>query len=218
MRKPATEAERYERLADKRNKRAEAQNPLFAAAGILHEVVHVWTPEDVRQEHEEHQAKLAEGERRMLERAQRMRKDFAALVSPEQLAEADRQWAESQMPKVGAYECEYWRKMLEQLELRSKPSQHADYGYIDQMGRTLVVTDLYSDGREWATGYIDQRTGLMVRHMLTISLPIRATQAEARADLDKYAEWCELERTEVQCNGREDHGQSRCAMEDPKVF
>lgn len=188
---------RYQRLADKRNKRAIEQNPLFAFAGALEEVAKVWTADDVRLEHEAYAAQLAEGKLRMQQRAQGLRSDFSARVSTEQLAEADAQWAQSRGPKDAAYECEYWRGMIGQLRLREMPLLHADYGYIDQFGRTIMVTDLYSGGEHWVTGYIDQRTGLMVQHMLTISLPIRATQVTAQADLDKYAEWCGLERTEV---------------------
>ena len=191
------EAARYQRLADKRNKRAAERNPLFAFAGMLHEVAHMWTVEDVRREFEAQREALEEHARQMGDRAQQLRVAFAGFATERQLAEADRRWTESKTPKEAVYECEYWRRMLEELRLRNAPLQRADHGYVDQFGRVLMVTDLYSGGREWATGYMDQRTGVMVRHMLTISLPIRETQTEAQTDLDRYAEWCGLERTEV---------------------
>ena len=49
-RRPLTDEERYQRLAEKRNRKAEQDHPLFAYAGLLHEVTHIWTAGDVRRE------------------------------------------------------------------------------------------------------------------------------------------------------------------------
>lgn len=193
---PAISDDRYAKLAAKRNKRAAERNPLFAFAGVLNEVAKEWTPDDVRKEFEDYAQGIQDSNAALLDKAVRLRAEFAAQVTPEQLVEADRQWQESRAPKDGAYTCEYWRRMADELRLKHAKAQTAAYGYIDQFKRTIMVTDLYTQGAMWCAGYRDPRTGIMVRHMLQTSLPERATQEEAQADLDAYAEWCGLERVE----------------------
>ena len=79
--RPLTDEERYQRLADKRNKRAEQNHPLFAQAGLLHEVAHIWTAGDVKREIEGYAAKLERGRQETMQKAQQLRQEYGELAA-----------------------------------------------------------------------------------------------------------------------------------------
>lgn len=203
--RPLTPEERYQRLAEKRNKRAEQNHPLFAHAGLLHEVAHIWTAEDVRREIEGYAAKLERGRQEMLQRAQQLRAEFAALAGSEELAKADayrRGWLERWGDMGPAYECDYWHGLLRDWRLRDMPIQIAAYGYRNRFGQLVVATDLYSGDQKWVPSVFDARKGIWEPWLLGCGggWP---TQEEAQTELDKAAEAAGWQRasTEIRAAG-----------------
>ena len=204
-RRPLTDKERYQRLAEKRNLRAGQNHPLFAHAGLLHEVARIWTAEDVRREIEGYAAKLEQTGKEMLQRAQRLREEFGVLAGPEELAKADAYWqarVERWGDKGPAYECEYWRGLLRDWRLRDAPVRVAAYGYRNAFGQLVVVTDLYSGGQKWVPSVFDVRRGIWEPWLLGCGggWP---THEEAQAELDKAAEAARWERAEVKTREEE---------------
>jgi len=201
-RRPLTDEERYLRLADKRNKRAEANHPLFAYAGLLHEVTRIWTAEDVRREIEGYAAKLEQTGKEMLQRAREWREEFGVLAGPEEFAKADAYW-QARVERWGdmgpAYECDYWHGLLRDWRRRDTPIQIANYGYRDAFGQLVAVTDLHTEGERWAPSVFNERKGIWevypIAAMLSRLLDVKwHTQAKAQAELDKAAEAAGWER------------------------
>jgi len=62
----------------------------------------------------------------------------------------------------------------------------------DRRTRILFVSDGISGGRSWAT-YYRKPSGSLAR-LKTPRLPLRASRAEAQADLDEYAQRFALRR------------------------
>jgi len=198
-RRPLTDEERYQRLAEKRNRKAEQDHPLFAYAGLLHEVTHIWTAGDVRREFEAYAAKLERCSEEMAQDAERLRWEFAAVATPEELAKADDYW-QGRVERWGdpgpAYRCDYWWQALRDLELRDMPVQITGYGYRNAFGQLVVVTDLYSGGEKWVSSVCDQRKGIWEPWLLGCrgGWP---TREEAQAELDRAAEAAGWRREEV---------------------
>lgn len=198
-RRPLTDEERYQRLADKRNRKAEQNHPLFAHAGLLHEVTHIWTAGDVRREFEAYAAKLERCSEEMAQDAERLRREFAAVATPEELAKADDYW-QGRVERWGdlgpAYRCDYWWQALRDLELRDMPVQITGYGYRNAFGQLVVVTDLYSGGEKWVSSVCDQRKGIWEPWLLGCrgGWP---TREEAQAELDRAAEAAGWRREDV---------------------
>lgn len=194
--RPLTDEERYQRLADKRNKRAEQNHPLFAQAGLLHEVAHIWTAGDVKREIEGYAAKLERGRQETLQKAQQLRQEFGELAGPEELAKADayrREWLERWGDMGPAYEADYWHGLLRDWRRRDMAIQIAAYGYRDACGQLVVVTDLYTEGERWAPSAYNERKGIWevypIAAMLSRPLDVKwHTQTKAQAELDRAAE------------------------------
>jgi hypothetical protein len=59
-------------------------------------------------------------------------------------------------------------------------------GYVTRDGRTLFVSDAFSDGRWWGT-FFKKASGSLARFK-TASLPMRTSKRDAETDLERYAE------------------------------
>lgn len=201
-RRPLTDEERYQRLAEKRNRRAEQNHPLFAHAGLLHEVTRIWTADDVRREIEGNAARMERLQAETVQRARELREEFGELAGPEELAKADayRQARVERWGDMGpAYEADYWHGLLCDWRRRDMPIQIANYGYRDAFGQVVTVTDLYTEGERWAPSVFNERKGIWevypIAAMLSRLLDVKwHTQAKAQAELDKAAEAAGWER------------------------
>ena len=113
-----TDAERWQRSADRENARRDRKAPLFAWGGL---VPHVTAAE--RQEAVEGRCaalfrQLAEGRAKSARLAVRYRADVGAVVSPEELAALDARWAAFRGPKEDpTYLASYWHTKKRDLGL-----------------------------------------------------------------------------------------------------
>ena len=112
MTRYATEQERLQAWADRRNKRAAERNPLFAAAGALEEVAHIYTAEECRQENEAKSESLRRGVEELARHADAMRVRYIELAGPEAVAEADGRWAQWSGPRTAHYRADFWWQRL----------------------------------------------------------------------------------------------------------
>lgn len=111
MTRYATEQERLQAWADRRNKRAAERSPLFAAAGALDEVYTPCTAEDCRRELEVQSARWSDDEP-FEAHATLCRTRYAELAGPEALAEADAAWEKWSGPRAAHYKADWWFGVL----------------------------------------------------------------------------------------------------------
>lgn len=101
--------------AERHNKRTAKRFPLFAAGGVLHEVVEPWTSDSVREMEDVYQERTTAFRRQQYADGARMRNDVLLGIGPVATRSLDRFFART-YPHKGEYFCEFWRKQLARLQ------------------------------------------------------------------------------------------------------
>lgn len=95
--------------AERHNKRTAKRFPLFAAAGVLHEVVQPWTAQSVERMVDGYQERMTAFRRQQHADGARMRGQVMGAIGPEATLELDRRFART-YPHKSEYFAEFWRQ------------------------------------------------------------------------------------------------------------
>jgi hypothetical protein len=101
----------YQTRADRHNKRVAQRFPLFAAGGVLHEVVKPWTADTVEDMETSYRERTIADRRAMYARGAAYRRKAAARMTPDELREHDRRFART-YPHKPEYWADFWRAVL----------------------------------------------------------------------------------------------------------
>lgn len=104
----------YQTRADRHNKRTAKRFPLFAAGGVLHEVVKPWTADSLAEIAEEHECRTREYRRAAYAHGAELRDLCVAMLPPDEMHALDRRFARA-YPHKGEYFADFWWRQFRRI-------------------------------------------------------------------------------------------------------